>query len=381
MSKPIPHFTLLGFAMLMWASDGIAQGEQNLTIFGSIASWPPGKTTFVSAIESNGLRLRHTRIEDEACGARDFLEFDGPIGPDTGAIVEPLLNAMQPCGASPIRGTVILSSGGGEIADGYVLGALLSRYNVATAVMQGQVCASACVAAFLGGSPRYMLDSAWLVLQSPYRSPGIGIDCENAQQADELRSYFAARLGSEPGALLHERAMSNCSAPRGWTIAMEEGKELAIVEADSSPLERQLADGSLNFMADNAARPGVVTTASGLQYEVISLGSNTDASAPASSSPAASSPTASSRVTVHYHGTFVDGRVFDSSVERGQPAQFPLNQVIPGWTEGLQLMKAGDKFRFFIPPELAYGEAGRGPVPPNTPLIFEVELLEIAGAN
>ena len=82
-------------------------------------------------------------------------------------------------------------------------------------------------------------------------------------------------------------------------------------------------------------------------------------------------------MNVHYHGTLIDGTVFDSSVERGQPVQFQLDQVIPGWTEGLQLMKVGDKFRFFIPSELAYGDSGVGPIAPNSTLIFEVELLGI----
>ena len=80
---------------------------------------------------------------------------------------------------------------------------------------------------------------------------------------------------------------------------------------------------------------------------------------------------------VHYHGTLTDGTVFDSSVERNEPISFPLNGVIPGWTEGLQLMKVGDKYRFFIPSELGYGENGAGPIPPNSTLIFDVELLAI----
>ncbi|MDO8289240.1 MAG: FKBP-type peptidyl-prolyl cis-trans isomerase [Parvibaculum sp.] len=361
--------TVTAFAVA--SGSAFAQQPQNPTILGSTANWPSNGVTFVSEADVDGLRIRHTRVDDASCGARDFLEIDGPMGPDTVSVIEPFLNAMQSCGSSGSRGTVILSSGGGEMTDGYALGELLTQYGVAVALVQGQVCASACVAAFLGGSPRYMLENAWLVLQSPVRRPGIGIACDNPQEVTALKDYFAARLGDENGGLLHERAMSNCTAARGWTIQREEGLQLGIVEADNSPFTLQLADGSLNFMAENATRPEVVTTASGLQYEVITLSANADAQ----------SPTASSRVTVHYHGTFVDGRVFDSSVDRGRPAAFPLNQVIRGWTEGLQLMKPGDKFRFFIPPELAYGEAGRGPVPANTPLIFEIELLEIGGSN
>lgn len=126
------------------------------------------------------------------------------------------------------------------------------------------------------------------------------------------------------------------------------------------------AQAGRDFLAENGKRSEVTTTASGLQYEVISRG---DDSAP--------KPQATDGVNVHYHGTLIDGTVFDSSVERNEPISFNLNEVIPGWTEGLQLMGVGDKFRFFIPAELAYGESGAGPIPPNSTLIFEVELLGI----
>jgi FKBP-type peptidyl-prolyl cis-trans isomerase len=108
------------------------------------------------------------------------------------------------------------------------------------------------------------------------------------------------------------------------------------------------------------------TTASGLKYQVLKQGTGTV------------SPKATDTVNVHYHGTLLDGTVFDSSVERGQPISFPLNGVIAGWTEGLQLMKVGDKFKFEIPPNLAYGAASPSPkIPPNSTLVFEVELLGI----
>ncbi|HNF49745.1 MAG TPA: FKBP-type peptidyl-prolyl cis-trans isomerase [Chitinophagales bacterium] len=120
------------------------------------------------------------------------------------------------------------------------------------------------------------------------------------------------------------------------------------------------------FFAQNATRPGVKTTASGLQYEILK-----DTAGP--------KPLATDMVKVHYHGTFLDGKVFDSSVERGQPAQFPLNGVIPGWTEGLQLMSVGSKYRLYVPAKLAYGEQGmpEGGIGPNEPLIFDVQLLDI----
>jgi len=121
------------------------------------------------------------------------------------------------------------------------------------------------------------------------------------------------------------------------------------------------------FLDENKGKDGVKTTASGLQYEVI-----TPAEGP--------KPKATDTVTVHYHGTLLDGTVFDSSVERGEPTEFPLNRVIPGWTEGVQLMSVGGKYRFFIPYDLAYGERGSGAdIPPFSTLIFEVELLGIGG--
>ena len=121
------------------------------------------------------------------------------------------------------------------------------------------------------------------------------------------------------------------------------------------------------YMETNGKREGVVTTESGLQYEVITEGKGPK-------------PTAEDIVKCHYHGTLIDGTVFDSSVERGEPAEFPLNAVIKGWTEGVQLMSVGSKYRFVIPGDLAYGEygmGGRGPIGPNQTLIFEVELLDI----
>lgn len=110
----------------------------------------------------------------------------------------------------------------------------------------------------------------------------------------------------------------------------------------------------------------LITTASGLQYQVLKHGTGTV------------SPKATDTVTVNYEGKLLDGTVFDSSIARGEPATFPLNQVIPGWTEGLQLMKVGDKFKFVIPANLAYGPNSPTPaIPPNSPLVFEVELLSI----
>ncbi len=137
-------------------------------------------------------------------------------------------------------------------------------------------------------------------------------------------------------------------------------------QAQQNALAENLA-ASEEFLAQNGQREGVVTLDSGLQYLVMEEGPADGAS-----------PTASDSVLAHYHGTLPDGSVFDSSVQRGEPATFGLSQVIPGWTEALQLMSVGDKWRLFIPPALAYGEQSPTPaIPPNSTLIFEVELLEI----
>jgi len=119
------------------------------------------------------------------------------------------------------------------------------------------------------------------------------------------------------------------------------------------------------FLAENAKKDNIITTASGLQYEVLTAGEG-------------AKPLATDQVTVHYKGTLISGKTFDSSYDRGQPATFGLNQVIPGWTEGVQLMSVGAKYRFFIPYQLAYGERGAGgDIPPYAALIFDVELIKI----
>lgn len=120
-----------------------------------------------------------------------------------------------------------------------------------------------------------------------------------------------------------------------------------------------------DFMSQNMTKEGVVTTESGLQYKVLTKGTGEQ------------HPGASDKVKVHYHGTLIDGKVFDSSVERGQPIEFGLSQVIKGWTEGLQLMVVGEKTRLFIPSELGYGNRSAGSIPAGSVLIFDVELLAI----
>jgi FKBP-type peptidyl-prolyl cis-trans isomerase len=135
-------------------------------------------------------------------------------------------------------------------------------------------------------------------------------------------------------------------------------------QAEESAATAENSKKGLEFLAKNKTKEGVKTTDSGLQYKVITLGKG-------------AKPKASDKVKVHYKGTLIDGTEFDSSYKRGVPAEFPLNGVIKGWTEGLQLMPVGSKFEFFIPSELAYGDRAPQTIGPNQTLIFEVELLEI----
>jgi len=158
---------------------------------------------------------------------------------------------------------------------------------------------------------------------------------------------------------------------RGGPFAMEPDQInqvlRAAAEAGQAKRFAKNKEAGEAFLAENAKKDGVTVLDSGLQYEVITAGDGP-------------SPGPTDRVTTHYHGTLIDGTVFDSSVTRGQPATFGVNQVIKGWTEALQLMSVGDKWRLFVPQDLAYGASPRpgGPIEPYCALVFEVELLSIA---
>ncbi len=156
---------------------------------------------------------------------------------------------------------------------------------------------------------------------------------------------------------------------KGDSSQMDAAKANAMIqkffEKVSTKEAAKNAEEGKTFLEQNKAKEGVITTASGLQYEILKAGEGPK-------------PTADQTVKCHYHGTLIDGKVFDSSVDRGEPATFNVSQVIPGWTEALQLMPVGSKWKLYIPGELAYGERGAGKdIGPNTTLIFEVELLEI----
>ncbi len=151
-------------------------------------------------------------------------------------------------------------------------------------------------------------------------------------------------------------------------VQAEEANKIiqSYLQQEASKQHQGTIEAGAAFLAKNGERDGVTTLASGLQYEVITDGNG-------------AIPKATDKVTTHYHGTLIDGTVFDSSVDRGEPATFPVNGVIPGWVEALQLMKTGSKWRLFVPSNLAYGDRGAGQlIKPFATLVFEVELLSIA---
>ena len=204
-------------------------------------------------------------------------------------------------------------------------------------------------------------------------APTVAVTTENARTSYELGYAYAKNIGDQFPDIVEQAAfvkgVEDALTGAEKLVPDEEARQLydrlrAIKSAESeAEATTNLAEGQA-FLETNGTRDGVVTLASGLQYEIIEQGEGAQ-------------PTANDSVTTHYEGTLIDGSVFDSSYTRGQPATFPLRGVIPGWTEGLQLMKAGGKFKFFIPPDLAYGPQGRPGIPGNSTLIFVVELISV----
>lgn len=180
-----------------------------------------------------------------------------------------------------------------------------------------------------------------------------GIETINIKDfSDAMSTVFS---GEKP-AMTYDEAKEEI---RVYFTALEEKQRAAAAE-----MGKVNEEAGRKFLDENGKRVEVRTTASGLQYEVLKEGTGLQ-------------PAAADQVTVHYTGKLIDGTVFDSSVERGEPATFGVTQVIPGWVEALQLMKEGAKYRLFIPSQLAYGPNGAGPIAPNSTLIFDVELIKV----
>jgi FKBP-type peptidyl-prolyl cis-trans isomerase FklB len=189
-------------------------------------------------------------------------------------------------------------------------------------------------------------------------SYGIGLSIGQNLKKDNLNDIDADLIASGIKAVFKNDSslMKPAQAQKTIQRFMQENAQ----KKGNSNLEK-----GKKFMDDNGKKEGVTTLPSGLQYQVIKTGTG-------------SKPSSTDKVTVHYHGTLIDGKIFDSSVQRGQPAQFPVNQVIPGWTEALQLMPVGSKWKLWIPANLAYGERSPGGViGPNETLVFDVELISI----
>ena len=215
----------------------------------------------------------------------------------------------------------------------------------------------------LAGCDNKAADSAELKTPAQKASYGIGLSMgKNLSQEgmDDLDSQAVA-LGIEDALAKKDQRLTDEELMEAFGFLQARAQERL------SALNDAAAKAGADFLAENAKREGVQTTESGLQYEVIKKAEGAQ-------------PKVSDVVSVHYQGTLVDGSVFDSSIERGEPVEFPVGGVIPGWVEGLQLMKVGEKYKFYIPSELAYGAQSPTPaIPANSTLVFEVELLDIVG--
>ncbi|MCC7083909.1 MAG: FKBP-type peptidyl-prolyl cis-trans isomerase [Pirellulales bacterium] len=232
-----------------------------------------------------------------------------------------------------------------------------------------------------------LLVSGWALAQSPTGKQPEGVAAGAAVELKSDKQKFSYGIGFQMGSSVRQQGIADdleiAAFLRGVTDGMS-GNKLALSQLELRPvmerygkeIEQRLRDKSKvaaaknkqegdRFLAENKAKEGVKTLPSGLQYKVLKSGSG-------------ATPGPADTVLAHYHGTLIDGTVFDSSVQRGEPIEFPVNGVIKGWTEALQLMKVGDKWQLFVPSDLAYGE--RSPsdkIGPNSVLIFEVELKDV----
>jgi FKBP-type peptidyl-prolyl cis-trans isomerase FklB len=235
--------------------------------------------------------------------------------------------------------------------------------------------------------PKKIMTSTIITTISVAALLAFGVQAQEKLELKDARQKASYAIGMDIGANFKRQDLDVDAKALAAGLADTLAGKTQLTEAESKQVlqefrtqmmakmeARQKTEGEKNaregeaFLAGNAKKEGVKTTASGLQYKVIKSGTG-------------KTPKATDTVKVHYHGTLVDGSVFDSSVQRGEPATFPVDQVIPGWTEVLQLMKEGDKWQVYIPGKLAYGERSPSPkIGPNSTLVFDVELLSIEKA-
>ncbi len=220
---------------------------------------------------------------------------------------------------------------------------------------------SLCMALAVG--PVFAAEKAELKTQKEKVSYAIGIDMGNSLKRNSIDVDVEMLVKGMRDSLSGGKALMTDQEVRETLIAFQKEFQAKQQEKMKALAEKNKKEGDA-FLAENKKKEGVKTLPSGLQYKVISEGKGV-------------SPKETDTVTVHYRGTLIDGTEFDSSYKRNEPATFPVNGVIKGWTEALQLMKEGAKWKLFIPANLAYGESGRPGIPPNAVLIFDVELIKI----
>lgn len=225
-----------------------------------------------------------------------------------------------------------------------------------------------CVAVSACNQPGGTKELKELTTDTQKGSYALGMDVASYLKRMDIEvDLDAVALGMRHGLAGTDSLMTAAELQQAMQDFQKRAQESMVQKQQKAAAEN--TEKGTTFLNDNKTKAGVQTTASGLQYQVLTEG-------------AGPKPKATDTVSVNYRGTLIDGTEFDSSYKRGQPVTFPLNGVIPGWTEGLQLMSVGSKYKFFIPGNLAYGERSPSPdIPPNSTLIFEVELLEIKPAE
>lgn len=243
----------------------------------------------------------------------------------------------------------------------------LDSLNYVFGYLNGEMMAKQMIAGFTTDSIDIIIDNLNSVLKTKYKYPGLVSEAQNVVKAlSEMPGLFNDSTIPVDFTIIRQAFINGM---REDTVMMQPMECQMYIQSTMQLRSQKQSEPNRiageEFLAQNAQRQGVVVTESGLQYEILKKGKGKV------------HPSAVDTVNVHYHGTLIDGTVFDSSVERGEPISFPLNGVIKGWTEGVQLMVEGDKFRFYIPYQLAYGDRDMGTIKPFSALIFDVELLNI----